>query len=65
MAVALDDAIQTVREPGWLENHQKQQRIRRAIFSVLSKHGYTEDEAEEATESIFELAMRQDEYFGD
>lgn len=65
VAVALDDAIQTVREPGWLENHQKQQRIRRAIYSVLSKHGYTEDEAEEATESIFELAMRQDEYFGD
>ena len=65
LALALDEAIQVSRQPGWLDNRQKQQRIRNAIYSVLSKHGYAEDGRDQATEQILELAMRQDEYFGD
>lgn len=65
LAIALDEGIMHSKEPGWLENQQKQQRIRRAIFQVLSKHGYTEDDALEQTDKILDLAMRQDEYFDD
>lgn len=62
VAYEINDAIKTALEPGWLNNRQKQNRIKLAIFDTLCLYDYNEDKADELTEEVFEIAKRQVEY---
>ncbi len=62
LAVSIDRAIRNAIRPDWKRNFQKQQNIRLAIYQNLLVNGYTEDDATEKTNIIFDIAGRQVEY---
>lgn len=62
LAVDLDNKILESIKPGWKENHQKKQNIKRAIYNVLISNNYSEDDAVEKTEQVFDIVQRQEEY---
>jgi type I restriction enzyme R subunit len=62
LAVEIDSAIRHAIRPDWKRNFQKQQNIRLAIYQNLLIYGYTEDEATEKTNAVFDIAGRQGEY---
>lgn len=62
LAVDLDSKILESIKPGWKENHQKKQNIKRAIYNVLISNNYSEDDAVEKTEQVFDIVQRQEEY---
>lgn len=49
----------------WLANKQKQQRIKSAIAGTLKNYGYPKDQIHDLVDQIYEIATRQEEYFGD
>lgn len=62
LAIDIDSAIRQAMRPDWKRNFQKQQNIRLAIYQNLLAHGYSEDEATEKTNEVFDLTGRQVEY---
>jgi len=62
LAIDVDSAIRQAIRPGWKRNFQKQQNIRLAIYQKLLVYGYSEDEATEKTNEVFDIAGRQVEY---
>lgn len=62
LAVNIDKAIRHAIRPDWKRNFQKQQNIRLAIYQNLLIYGYSEDEATEKTNAVFDIAGRQGEY---
>lgn len=62
LAVNIDKAIRNAIRPDWKRNFQKQQNIRLAIYQSLLVNGYTEDDATEKTNIVFDIAGRQVEY---
>ncbi len=62
LAIDVDSAIRQAIRPGWKTNFQKQQNIRLAIYQKLLVYGYSEDQATEKTNEVFDIAGRQAEY---
>jgi type I restriction enzyme R subunit len=62
LAINVDSAIRQAIRPGWKTNFQKQQNIRLAIYQKLLVYGYSEDQATEKTNEVFDIAGRQAEY---
>ncbi len=62
LAIDIDSAIRQAIRPGWKTNFQKQQNIRLAIYQKLLVYGYSEDQATEKTNEVFDIAGRQAEY---
>ena len=62
LALALDKAIRVSLRPGWKDNRPKQKEIQGAINHVLLGASYTESQAQEETEALFELVKQQPEY---
>ena len=62
LALMLDNAIQASIRPGWHDNRQKQQHIKGAVYRELCAASYTEAQAHEQTERIFDIVQRQAEY---
>ena len=62
LTVDVDGAIRVAIQPEWKKNHQKQQKIRAAIYYKLISHQYTEQKAREDTEDVYDIAQRQEEY---
>lgn len=62
VAIDIDNAIRQAIRPDWKRNFQKQQNIRNATYHYLLKYGFSEDEATEKANSIFNIAERQAEY---
>jgi type I restriction enzyme R subunit len=62
LTIDVDGAIRISIEPELKRNFQKQQRIRLAIYKKLLLHKYTNETATEETNSVFDIAQRQDEY---
>ena len=61
LAKSVDETIRINISIGWKEHHQKQQKIKGAIYT---KFAAVMDDvtAEEHTEAVYDLAVRQDEY---
>lgn len=62
LAVAIDRAIRTALRPDWKRNFQKQQNIRGAIYQKLIQSGYSEEDAASVSNSVYDMAQRQEEY---
>jgi len=62
LAIDVDSAIRQAIRPDWKTNLQKQQNIRLAIYQKLLVYGYSEDQATEKTNEVFDIAGRQAEY---
>ncbi|MCF7910164.1 restriction endonuclease subunit R, partial [Candidatus Pacearchaeota archaeon] len=59
LAVSVHKSIIKSRQDGWIGNHMKEKKIRKAIEKTLSKYDI-DDEAE--TEKILRIAENQAEY---
>lgn len=62
LTIDIDDAIRNSIRPDWKRNFQKQQNIRLAIYNKLLLHSYSEEDATEEANSIFDIVQRQEEY---
>lgn len=62
LAIAIDRAIRTALRPDWKRNFQKQQNIRGAIYQKLIQSGYSEEDAASVSNSVYDMAQRQEEY---
>lgn len=62
LTIAIDRAIRTALRPDWKRNFQKQQNIRGAIYQKLIQSGYSEEDAASVSNSVYDMAQRQEEY---
>lgn len=62
LAINLDGVIYTAIQPGWKTNLQKQNKIKEAIFKMLSEFGYTDEIAIEKTNDVYAVVQIQEEY---
>lgn len=62
LAVSVDKAIRTALRPDWKKNFQKQQNIRGAIYQKLVDSGYSEEDAANTSNGVYDLTQRQEEY---
>lgn len=60
--IDLHDGIQLSLEAGWKSNRQKQMKIKRSIKEVLDKYSYTEIDADQLVQEIFEQVKVEEEY---
>ena len=63
LSIDVDNAVKVAIQPGWKGNHQKQQKIKKAIYDKLLQYDYAKDKAEQEVQKIFEkLIQKQEEY---
>ena len=62
LTLKLDEAVRAGKEDGFKQNHQKAQKVRRYICSVLLESGMSQGDAVNMTAEIFALVKEQSEY---
>lgn len=62
LALDIDEAIRAARQPMWHDNFAKRQKIRRYVQSALARHDCSEEEVEQMTDDILQVAERMAEY---
>ena len=64
LAISIDAAVHSAIRPDWKRNFQKQRNIQTAIYENLLANGYSEDDAAEKVNLVYDLVGRQVEYDG-